>query len=995
MKRVIWKNKPNSQLCVTIPVGSGMQEGDIVDVNKALVKKVAYSAIVGDLFHYGHLQIIQFAKSVSDYNICGVLTDEAVEEHKARPIANLKERKAIILTLNCVDRVIVQRSIDPTENLKRIHEEFPDAKIILVHGSDWRYVYGSDYIKKIGGKIAQPPYYGRLSNFKIINNLIENKDKFIDAANFASLIRGEYKHDSEYEMGNRRIISTKADTLKALQPILKKSRIEKIYSFTVSDWRNIKGRVLSTIGKEFAPDNIIVRSSAVNEDSINSSMAGCFESVLSVNPKNKNDVESAIKRVVDSYKIKMSESSFNQVLIQHQTKNIVMSGVVFTRTLETNSPYYTINYDDSSGKTTNVTKGLESKTLKISKFIEIKDIPKNMLPLINAVKEIEEKIPGIGLDIEFAMNKEQEVIIFQVRPMAASIKYESDDDKVKKGIASLKKRLKELSKRKPHLSGEWTIFADMPDWNPAEIIGDNPNYLDYSLYDYLITDSAWHGARTSQGYYDVDPAKLVVLFGNKPYVDVRNSFNSFVPASISQKLREKLVSFYLNKLKKNPEMQDKVEFEIAYTCYDLCFEEKSKELLESNFTTGEIRELKKYLIELTNNLVLNSKANISNDLESLKRMEKSRLDIKKSISLTNDYVKSLLDNVKFLLDDCRERGTMQFSRLARLAFVGKIILKSLVDKKIINQDFYHKFMNSIRTVATEINEDFKLLVTGTMSKDEFIKKYYHLRPGSYDITSLRYDSNPNLLKISDIKFSDENGSRHFELDKSTEKEITNLLKKEGLKFNAKELLEFVKSALEAREFSKFEFTKNLSDAIELIALAGEKMGFTRQELATLSVNEIFNANAKNKGKLTQLWKENITLRSKEMEINKKLILPPIIASEKDFDVINYYVPRPNYITHKKIEGKIVKIDNSNKEDIPDISGNIVMLENGDPGYDWIFTRNPAGLITKYGGVASHMSIRCAEFGVPAAIGTGALFDQISNADYIALDCKFKNIKIIR
>ena len=56
----------------------------------------------------------------------------------------------------------------------------------------------------------------------------------------------------------------------------------------------------------------------------------------------------------------------------------------------------------------------------------------------------------------------------------------------------------------------------------------------------------------------------------------------------------------------------------------------------------------------------------------------------------------------------------------------------------------------------------------------------------------------------------------------------------------------------------------------------------------------------------------------------------------------------------------------------------VLLENADPGFDWIFTKNPAGLITKYGGVASHMSIRCAEIGLPAAIGCGeSLFNRFS------------------
>ena len=775
MKKIVWKNKSNGQLCITIPINCGINEGDVVELNKSRIKRISYSAVVADLFHYGHLHSIQFAKSISDYNICGVLTDEAVEKIKTRPIANLQERKAIISSLNCVDKVIVQQSKDPTENLKKIHEEFPDAKITLVHGSDWKYVHGSDYIKKIGGRIVQHPYYERLSNFKIINKIIENKDKFRNIADFASLIKGE-KVDPEYEKGNKMIISNKADTLKALQPLLTKSQIEKIYSFTVSDWKNKKQKILKDIQREFLGDKVVVRSSAVNEDSLFSSMAGYFESILDVSSGNSHETEPAIKKVIDSYKDKTSESSFNQVLVQLQTKDIVMSGVAFTRTLESNAPYYVINYDDSTGESDSVTRGVENKTMKILKFADVKDIPENMRGLIEAVKEIENRIPELGLDIEFAVNRQGKVVIFQVRPLITSLRYEVDDYKIKKSVESLKIKVKELSKKKPHLGGEKTILADMPDWNPAEIIGDNPNHLDYSLYDYIITDSAWHEARTSQGYYNVNPAKLVVLIGNKPYVNVRNSFNSFVPKSVPAKLREKLVSFYLSKLEKYPELQDKVEFEIAYTCYDLSFNEKSKELLKNGFAKNEIEILRKSLIELTNNLVVNSRKDIAKDLDSLKEMEKNRSKIKKELDISEDSIRSLLDNAKFLLDDCRGKGTVQFSRLARLGFVGKIILKSLVDRKIVDENFYYNFMNSISTVATEMNEDFKSMVSGSMEKEEFIQKYSHLRPGSYDITSLRYEMNPSLIQNTGSDFSDGKTSGHFKIDKNVEEKINSAFK---------------------------------------------------------------------------------------------------------------------------------------------------------------------------------------------------------------------------
>src|SRR3989344_907050 len=176
MKRVVWLNKSNSQLCVTIPKNTGIEDGDVVSINKEKIKTIVYSFVVGDLFHYGHLNLLQTANKLGDFHICGVLTDKAVEYYKRKPITNFDERKAIVAGLRCVDMVMPQSSKDPTENLKRIHEDFKNAKIILIHGSDWKDVPGKSFVEKIGGKLVQPPYYERLSTTKIIDTILGRKE---------------------------------------------------------------------------------------------------------------------------------------------------------------------------------------------------------------------------------------------------------------------------------------------------------------------------------------------------------------------------------------------------------------------------------------------------------------------------------------------------------------------------------------------------------------------------------------------------------------------------------------------------------------------------------------------------------------------------------------------------------------------------------------------------------------------------------------------------
>jgi len=171
MKKIVWKNKSNEQLCVTIPKNSGIKEGDIVSIEKEKIKRIVYSFVTGDLFHYGHLRLLEEANRFGDFHICGVLTNEAIKSYKRGPIADLKERSSIISSLRCVDMVMTQGSKDPTKNLKQIHEQFPRAKVILVHSSNWKKVPGGAYVKKIGGEVVQPPHYDKLSTKNIINKI--------------------------------------------------------------------------------------------------------------------------------------------------------------------------------------------------------------------------------------------------------------------------------------------------------------------------------------------------------------------------------------------------------------------------------------------------------------------------------------------------------------------------------------------------------------------------------------------------------------------------------------------------------------------------------------------------------------------------------------------------------------------------------------------------------------------------------------------------------
>ncbi len=167
MKKAVWENKSNGQLCVTIPKGSGIKAGDVVAIEKDKIQKIVYTTVAADLFHYGQLRFLEKADTLGDYHICGVLTDSAMGEYNKRALANFMERKSIISSLRCVDSVIPQNTLDPTRNLEVIQERFKDAQIIVVRGSNTKEIPGEQYIKNIQWTVVRLPYYHKLSDKNI------------------------------------------------------------------------------------------------------------------------------------------------------------------------------------------------------------------------------------------------------------------------------------------------------------------------------------------------------------------------------------------------------------------------------------------------------------------------------------------------------------------------------------------------------------------------------------------------------------------------------------------------------------------------------------------------------------------------------------------------------------------------------------------------------------------------------------------------------------
>ena len=100
-------------------------------------KKISYSFVIADLFHYGHLRVLEKAKNMSDYHICGVLSDKVCSEWYEKFMQFRRTCIEVIKSCKYVDKVMTQDSINPENNLKKILNKYKNCTITVFHGDDW------------------------------------------------------------------------------------------------------------------------------------------------------------------------------------------------------------------------------------------------------------------------------------------------------------------------------------------------------------------------------------------------------------------------------------------------------------------------------------------------------------------------------------------------------------------------------------------------------------------------------------------------------------------------------------------------------------------------------------------------------------------------------------------------------------------------------------------------------------------------------------------
>jgi hypothetical protein len=785
------------------------------------------------------------------------------------------------------------------------------------------------------------------------------------------------------------IFRGKAQTLDNLAPLLKDALFLPRERVKVADWRGDRQLVLAKVQSAFAPQTVVVRSSVVGEDGLSKSFAGKYLSILGVPSANANALGAAIDEVIASYGEQgVGANADDEVLVQPQVQEVKASGVLLTRDMRSGGPYFVINEDRTSGRSDSVTSGdtnaIVQRFIAWSAASNLSAEPETK-KLLALARELIRLSCLDALDIEYVIDQSGRIYILQVRPLAAARKRpEAVDSDVLSMIGGAKDFVAARMRPQAGLFGDSTVLGVMPDWNPAEMIGLSPRPLALSLYRKLIGESAWAEARSRIGYKDVRPEPLIVSLGGRPYVDVRASLNSFLPATLDAKTGGQWINFCLDTIRHDQALHDKIEFEVAITCLAPDWSHASQRLQAAKI---DVPTFQQHLRDLTQRIVSEEVEPIAAQFKQLEKLAERR-ECLLSDTAIGFHEKSR--KIAHLVEDCKQFGLVSFSILARYAFISMSFLRGFLKAGVITQAQYDDYLQSLPTVASQITNDLH----SYLPMDVLVRRYGHLRPNSYELTSGNYASDPEWY------LRPQEGATRAPIKADAEKillqsqaGIRDSLAVLNLNIDVVQLLSFISRSIAGRELAKFEFMKNLNAVLETAASLGEDIGLDRDQTSFLSINDLlkFETDSIVQADKMQL-RRRAAYNEKRWSVTRVMHLPDVVVQASDIESFTLEAWRANFITSKRVFGRPVWIDDNPHGDI---DGAIVIIRAADPGYDWIFAHSIAGLITEFGGVASHMSIRAAEFGLPAAIGCGSIvIESLRGATSVELDCASERVRPI-
>lgn len=814
---------------------------------------------------------------------------------------------------------------------------------------------------------------------RLLTILMQQQDWKIAAVPAA----GNWAHAEHGRSVARFVLGSKAATLDRLQNRLQQSKILPLAYFTRQAYASRREHTLQTLVERFGPRSVlIVRSSATDEDGFARANAGRYHSELNV-AATVVDLGAAIDRVFESY---AGDDPLDEVLVQPQLAGVKVSGVMFTRTLETGAPYRVINYTHGPD-TTAITAGASHDGVKlyVSRMASTSALEQLSVlgrRLIESSDEIESCVCHDALDIEFAVDADDQLVTLQVRPLMVrdSQQDRGRDQDVEDCLHGMHETLEQLAPPPPGQAGRRTMWSVMADWNPAEIVGLTPAPLALDLYRMVITDRVWAQQRHEVGYRDVREWPLIRSFGGQAFVDVRASLNSFLPAVLPEDLARRFVEHALLRLETEPSLHDKIEFELIPTCLDFGFSKWQSRYRDAGVCEpGELDLLREGLRHVTRAII----GRTAQDFASARTLESDCAVLEQPREPFADWLRAVLHV-------CSARGALCFSHLARAGFVVAALLRSAVECGLLSAERRGLLMESISGVGRMLTDAAAEVRAGNLSRECFVKRFGHLRPGTYDISMPAYRQQPELYLDPIIAASDVPGLPVFEWTAAERKALSVPLSELDIGLDADGLLAFAHQAVAGREYSKFVFTRLLSAALDGMAREALQAGIRSDlhDCMPLSFWLDRSITAWGEKEAQEMLAEMTARRHRQHKMASLVMLPPVLSGPDEIHAFEIPHSEPTFITDRKALAALRIVHAGQVMQRNQVDGCVVAITNADPGFDYLFALGIRGLVTAYGGPNSHMAIRASEFSIPAVIGIGGEeFGRLCEGAMIDLDCQ--------
>lgn len=757
--------------------------------------------------------------------------------------------------------------------------------------------------------------------------------------------------------------ATKAETLRSLRDCLGPEAVPPFVYFGVGAWLTERRALVTACLKALRGCRLAVRSACRGEDATASGLAGHFRTELDVAPES-GALAAAVDRVIAVYP---QDGVDHHVLVQAMVADGWRSGVVATRDPATGAPYWVLEL--ATGAATDVVTSGRGDLVRIAVHHAA---PTALVAragcsaLVAAARAVEDACRMGGCEIELVERERGGVAVLQARPLPP-FRGSTSARGFERSLASIVGQFRRIVRPRRHLAGASTILGLMPDWNPAELLGVHPSPLALGMFRVLVADRTWHEARAELGYQRLRRAPLVRVLAGRPYVDVRASFNSFLPAGLPRATRAALVDAWLAHLREAPALHDRVELEVATTVRD-CGVLRAEHTAVPGLDAGARATWSSALTGLTAAAIA-SGGSLDRALREL--------------TLPVPRPPAALPDVLAALVRCRVAGARPFAIVARHAFMAERMLRSLVERGVLAPERLTAFRRSLVTVAGRFAADWRRVACGALPRARLVAGYGHLRPGAFDVASLPYALRPDELWRR-VPAAPPPVVPFVSLP-SERRGIDVLLAEAGLPVETDALLAWAARAIVGREEGKFLFNRRLSSVLEALADWGAAHDLDRDALALLDLRDLARtARSRQVDRGSLLARIAATRARRERE--RAIRLGVVLRGEDDFSVVWEPPALPSFVTDRTVVAPPAVVDGRSLG-CGGLAGRIILIESADPGFDWIFGCGIAGLVTRFGGGNSHMAVRCHELDMPAALGVGErAFERLARAVLVELRC---------